>query len=344
VRVCQQEVDRELCAWVIDCPASLPHEHAMRRIHWVRYTVAGLIVGAVLFVAWFFYQRHSTRQEGQDRLAAVIAHLDETDPRWQLDDIDADRGWLNDDQNSTLLIPRFKAALTSKDFAPVRSGPIREDVFIGVPPNHVLDDEGAAGLDAAMSGNNAALAIARSFKDYPRGLRRYTITPDFIGTLLPGVQETREVVAMLDAESERLCRDGRPGAALELVRGMLYAAHSVDGEPFLVSVLVRIAGDTSAAKRVERILGLTTPRGGLAELQSMLLVEANSDLFFAGVRGERAGVHLLLQTFEMAGCPSESPQPLPAHPGQRDRPSRITSRIGPTSRTWPVTTPVTWRR
>ena len=275
----------------------------MRRIRWVRYTIAGLVVGFVLFVAGFFYQRHSTRQEGQVRLAAVTAHLDETDPRWRIDDIDADRGWLNDDQNSTLLIPRFKAALASKDFGPVRPGPNREDVFIGVPPNHVLDDEAAAALDAAMLGNNAALAIARSFKDYPRGLRRYPITPDWIGTLLPGLQETRWVVAMLDTEAERLCRDGRPGAALELVRGMLNAARSVDGEPFLVSVLVRIAGDASAANRVERILGLTTPRGGLAELQSMLLAEADADLFFAGVRGERAGIHLLFTNLQSGQLP-----------------------------------------
>src|SRR5262245_58294842 len=167
----------------------------MRRLRWVRYTVAALVVAVVLFVAGLFYYRHATRQEGQDRLAAVTAHLDETDPRWRLDDIEVDRGWLNDDQNSTLLIPRFKAALASKDFAPVRPGPIPDGVFIGVPPNHVRDEEGAAGLDASFVGNDAALAIAQSFKDYPRGLRRYTISPDFIGTLLLGLQETREVVA-----------------------------------------------------------------------------------------------------------------------------------------------------
>src|SRR5262245_8705462 len=182
----------------------------MPRRRWIRYTVAVLGAGFVLVVAGFFYLRHSTRQEGEQRLAVVTAHLDESDPRWRIDDIDADRGWLNDEQNSTLLIPRFKAALVSKDFAPVRPGATREGVFFDVPPNHVLDDEGADALDAAMAGNDVALAIARSFKDYPRGLRRYAITPDFIGTLLPALQETREVVAVLDAEAERLCRNGQP--------------------------------------------------------------------------------------------------------------------------------------
>ncbi|MBO0700976.1 MAG: hypothetical protein J2P46_21455 [Zavarzinella sp.] len=261
---------------------------------WTRRIAIALIAGFGLVVAGTFYFRHTTRQAGEERLAAVIAELDATDPRWRLDDIEADRGYVPDDQNSALLVPKFQAALTAKDFVVTRPGVTREGVFENLPPNRALDDQGATAIDHAMEGNDAALAIARSFKDYPRGLRRYSYTPDFIGTKLPGLQETRQIVAMLDVEAERLSRDGRPGAALELVRAMLNAARSIEGEPFLISCLVRTACDSLAVRRVERTLGLSVLKGGLNEVQTALLREADADLFWTGLRGERAGMDMLM--------------------------------------------------
>jgi hypothetical protein len=265
----------------------------MARSRWARRVGFGLVAGFVLVIATAFYFRQETRRAGDERLAAATAGLDATDPRWRLDEIGADRGSLPDDQNAALLVPRFRAALTGKEFVVVRPGLTKGNVFDGLPPNQVLDEEGAVAIDLALDGNGAALAIARSFKDYPRGLRRYSYSPDFIGTLVPDLQETRQVAAILDAEAERLSRDGRPGAALELVRAMLNAARSFEGEPFLISCLVRMACDHIAVRRVERTLGLSVPKGGLAELQSALSKEAQADLFWTGLRGERAGMDML---------------------------------------------------
>jgi hypothetical protein len=275
----------------------------MLRNRWVGRLGLGLVAGFVLVVAATFYHRHETRRAGDERLAAAIARLDATDPRWRLDEIEADRGCLPDDQNAALLVPKFRAALTGKEFVVVRPGRTQGDVFDGLPPNQVLDEEGAAALDRALDGNDVALAVARSFKDHPRGLRRYTYSPDFIGTLLPDLQETRQVVVMLEAEAERLSRDGRPGAALELVRAMLNAARSIEGEPFLISCLVRMACDHIAVRRVERTFGLSVPKGGLAELQAALMREAEADLFWTGLRGERAGMDMLMTNLRTGRLP-----------------------------------------
>ena len=109
-----------------------------------------------------------------------------------------------------------------------------------------------------------------------------------IGTLLPEVQDHRTAVLILSLEADRLVRDGRPGAALQLVPAMLNVARGLDGEPFLISALVRFACDAVTARRAERTLALGVPTGGLAEVQAALLAEAEGDVFWGPFRGERA--------------------------------------------------------
>jgi hypothetical protein len=274
----------------------------MFRHRWVRRVGLGLIAVFLLVVAGFFALRYNMQRKGVKRMEGITAHLDATDPRWRLDDLDVDRGHLPDEQNSILLVPRFKAAQGGRfdDFRSDKSG-----LYEGVPPNHRLDDEGAAALDRALDGNGAAVAVARSFRDYPRGLRRYTITPDVIGTLTPDLQETRTVARALDLEAEWLTREGRTGAALQLVPAMLNAARSIDREPFLITALVRMAIDGIAVRRVERTLALGVPAGGLAEVQAALLTEAEADVYWAGMRGERAGLDRLYTNLQNGVLPPE---------------------------------------
>ena len=78
-----------------------------------------------------------------------------------------------------------------------------------MPPNHVLEDERYEALDSAIANNSQALAIAVSFRDYPKGLRKYTIAPNYMDTLLPETQETRIVERLLDLAAERERPDGR---------------------------------------------------------------------------------------------------------------------------------------
>jgi hypothetical protein len=287
----------------------------MLRKRWVRRTAIGLVVGFILVVAGLAYHRYSTRQSGLRRLAAAASHLDSTDPGWRLGDLDRARGTLPEHQNSALLVPRFKAALAGTEFTVNRPGSDRRGIFLDIPPNRRLDDEAADALDRALDGNDAALAIARSFRDYPRGLRQYAYSPDFIGTLTPGLQESRSVAALLDAAAERSCRDGRPGAALELVLAMLGLSRSIDREPFLIAALVRIASEAMAVRRLERILALTTPKGSLADLQAALLAESEADVFWAAVRGERAGMDMFFTNLRTGRLPPGVRTALAGTPG-----------------------------
>ena len=258
----------------------------MFRKRWVRRGLITLAVCLGISAVFDFIHRYRTRRAGEERYAAVVAHLDATDPRWRYDEIDADRGTLPDDQNSALLVPKFKATLAQPSFD--KDPRLAWDYASSVLPNHVLADDTYDALDAALTANAEALVIARRFGDLPRGVRRYTLAPNPLDTKLTEVQDTRLVCRLLDLAAERAGRDGRGGVALGYVRPMVNTGRSIDGEPSLICTLVRMACLRTATTRVERTLALTTPRGQLSEVQALLLREADSDLFWYGLRGDRA--------------------------------------------------------
>jgi hypothetical protein len=273
----------------------------MFRNRWVRRLAIGFGVMVVAAVAFAIYHRYATFAAGEERLAGVVADLDASDPRWRYADVELARGSLPDDENSALLVPKFTAALAAPKLEATR--PDRQLLVFDGPPYRWLDDDAYAAIDRALDRNGAALAVARSFKDRPRGLRHLNISPDFVGTLMPHLQDTRQIFTALDLEAERLARDGRPGAALQLVTALVNAARSTDGGPMLISALVRMAGDEMAVRRVERLLALREPRGGLAEVQPVLAREAESNLFWHALRGERAGVDMLFRNLETGNLP-----------------------------------------
>jgi hypothetical protein len=276
----------------------------MFRNRWVRRVGITFGVLVVLVVVVFFYVRHTAGRQGLERLTAVTAATDAADPNWRLDDLDAARGQLPDAENSARLVPRFKAARNAPHIDATR--PDKSDVFQDVPQNRRLDDEGIDAIDRVLAENGAARAVARDFRNYPKGLRRYQITPDVIGTLLPDVQESREIAVTLDLEAEWLAHQGQHGAGLQMVLALINVARSLDGEPFLISALVRIAIDAVAVRRTERALALGEPAGGLAEVQAALLKEAEGDVFATPIKGERAGLDQLFTNLRNGKVPTKS--------------------------------------
>jgi hypothetical protein len=266
----------------------------MFRHRWVRRVGPGLVALAVLGVAGLFGYRYRCYQRGEEHFTAVTARLDATDPGWRLDSADMSHVSLPDDQNSALTPPRVVAALAGGKFEVKRV----DGKFVSTssnPPNRVPDQEDWIAIDRAFEGNSAALAIARSFKDLPRGWRTRPPGQDLITFRMGNIADTRTVFTLLNEEAKRLARDGRPGAAFELVRALLNAARSIDGDILLIDALVRLAGDAMVVGRVQGILAQTRPQGGLGLVQAALTEEAEADFLWRSFRGERA---LVDQTFQ----------------------------------------------
>ncbi len=204
----------------------------MFRKRWVRRVLKSIPVILGLALASYLVDRYWTRRAGEKRLAAIVQRLDETDPRWRYEEIEADRGNMPDRENSALLVPKFREALAKPRFDKDQR---LSDLYVNAAPNHVLEGERYDAIDSAISSNPQALFIAISFRDYPKGLRHYVLPPVVINVDFLDVNELRAIVFLLDLASERYGRDGRGGVALAHVLPMLNAGRSADGEPHYIT-------------------------------------------------------------------------------------------------------------
>jgi hypothetical protein len=250
---------------------------------------------------------------GDQRLARAVAEADRLDPHWRLDDLLAERAAVPDEENAALTVIAAKKKRPPKwpawDFAVVPAGPAAppgdsaappepslQEVLTDLKPNEALTDKEKALVRAELERAADALREARKLVDQPRGRYPIVYTQDWIGTLLTGIQDTRETAYLLSIDALSRSQDGDLDGALVSCRALVNAARSIGDEPGLIPQLVRAAIRCFAAGATERALGQGEPSDGdLAALQKALEEEAEEPLFLFCVRGERAGVDRFMQ-------------------------------------------------
>ena len=160
--------------------------------------------------------------------------------------------------------------------------------------------------------------------------------PGLIDTLLPDVQEHPAAAPILDLAAERPAHDGRPGAALD------WSGHAQRRPRAGRRTVPDLRPGPHGLRRHCRpasgaLLALGVPAGGLAEVQARPAAEAEADLFWGPLRGERAMMDRLFVNLR-AGSAREHSAWRPAATGRtaRRRPSEGAGRpTGPTSRSPP---------
>lgn len=260
--------------------------------------VLGLIVAAYLFL---FY--------AADRdVARALAEADKLDPSWRLEDLEARRVAVPDEDNSALqtmavanAIPPnwpswfFPAAGQVSDLAE-RQRKALEESFSELPPPVQLSEDQLAALGGEIGRAAAAVALARKLADMPRGRHPITYAPDWISTMLPTVQCARSSVNVLQYDALLRAHAGDIDGALLSARAALNAGRSLADEPFLITLLIRHACQTIALRAVERALAQgEASEGALRLLQQIVEEEENDPGFLVALRGERAGVDQAVQ-------------------------------------------------
>jgi hypothetical protein len=278
-------------------PSSNLVRPARPRFRWRRWLLVAL--GVLLLVICIpvgkeFYARRQARGE----LEKVIAELDRSDPRWRLEDIEADRRRVPPDRNSArIVVAAFR--LLPKGWRPK----IDEEID-KVPPVVALRPDQAERLEAELKPLGAALRKARQLKDYPRGRHRLHYAPDFLSTMVEDQGNVREVATLLALDVALLLHRRNMGQAWASNRALLNAGRSLGDEPLLISVLLRGALDTQTVRNLERILAqgeVTEPQ--LRGRQKTLEKERQVPLFVIGMRGERAGTDHFLTNVETGKVP-----------------------------------------
>jgi hypothetical protein len=259
---------------------------------WRRLILLGVVLLAALICAPFCVQYYF-RWEARRELDQVIASLDQTDPRWRLDDVEADRRQLPAEENSASLVAAA-ATLLPKTW----NSPISVDLDKTPPPCELREDQADA-LAKELQSLAAAIQTARALKDRPFGRYKMEYAPDFISTPVGDRHHIRTVVALLEMDVCDCVQRQDMEQAWRSHQALLNAGRSLGDEPTLIAALIRVAMDHYAVRSLERALanGSFLP-AALAERQQALTEEGEVPFFLLGMRGERAGNHLLLSNVE----------------------------------------------
>jgi hypothetical protein len=261
----------------------------LKRLGW---TVLILLVTLVCTLAF----RH---HQSSKRLQEALAELDRAEPGWRLQDIEAARARVPDEENSAPITldaaSRLPGSWPSLDFSAR---------FADLPPPERLSDEDYRLLGQELDRVGPALQVARSLADMPHGRHRITYERFVLDTRLNDQQKTRSVVNLLFYDALRQAQRKDPRAALRSCRAALNAARSLGDEPFAISQLIRIAGVLMACQGIERTLAQGEPAPeDLASLQPLLREEDAFADQLVVARGERASLQETFAALESGVVP-----------------------------------------
>lgn len=219
------------------------------------------------------------------RLKDVIARVDQLDPGWRLEELEAKRVKLPDNENSAVRV----MAATKLKATDAISNDDESRHFTDVPSHKQLNARQIELLRVYRKIMEPALTEVKPIADMPKG--RYVVvwSDDAISTLLPHIQEAREVARMLSMESMLQAQDKDLAGAAQTWRALFNTGRSIGDEGTCISLLVRIAIEAVSIKNLERLLAQgELSAEALKAVQSLLEDEAAQPLFLIAMRGERA--------------------------------------------------------
>ncbi len=260
--------------------------HRPRR-RWLKRLGCSLLILALLLVLGYLWD--SRKQS--DKLQEMLADLDRREPGWRLEDLNAAREPIAENENSA------RTLIAAADLLP-RQWPPKEFFtrFENLPPQTQLSPADLALLRSELFRIQPAVEEARKLADMPRGRHRLEYARNPIATLLPDQSRCREVYNVLYYDCLLLNQIEESEGALRSCRALLNAARSLGDEPIFVSQLIRTSGVFRACHATERTLAQgEPPPDGTASLQKMFEEEDAFPGLLLALRGERACLNQVIE-------------------------------------------------
>jgi hypothetical protein len=269
-------------------PTAVPPPTPSRRRRILLWAV-GLLVG--LPVALFCYVTWSLSYRAQD----AIAETDRLDPRWRLEDIEADRISPSRDENAAVVV---MALIKSAGRRRVDDHPRYEKVFADLAPARQLNPEQLDLIRDRLDSLGESLQEARRLRDLPYGRYPLVYASDIYSTLIPDQADSRIVGDWLQHDAYARAQAGDIDGALESCAARLNVARSLGDEPVVITFLQRSAGDQWFIDALERVLaqGVAT-EFHLADMQARIRREIDDlqQQWINSIRGERAATFRLYE-------------------------------------------------
>jgi hypothetical protein len=249
------------------------------------------------------------------RLAAAIQAADLDDPSWRIDDLMAAREPVPDAENSALVLARALSTVPQdwpggskpnlgEPARPADDLMIASDRLHATPDNARLDDGSADRLRRELEAHGESVRLARTVADDRRGRHELILGPTLLDTRLPETQASRTAARLLEVDAAIRAHASDLDGALDSCRAIIGVARSSGDEPFLISMLVRIAEGAVAMKSARRVLGQGEPSdAALARLQALVLEELAQPLLVPGAKGERATLDEIIRRIREGEMP-----------------------------------------
>ncbi|MGH7172529.1 MAG: hypothetical protein ACRELG_19800, partial [Gemmataceae bacterium] len=186
------------------------------RMGWRKGLVWAVLIVAFLAALGLMWNR----QKRASKLQATLAELDRGEPGWRLDDIEAAREEVPEDENSARVV--VDAARLLPQPWPPKNFP--EEHFRLLPPPEMLSNEDFARLSRELASVRLALTLAAPLADMPRGRHRLSSERYPFATSLPHLEDSRRLVTLLAYESMRYSQNGQNKKALTACRAALNSA------------------------------------------------------------------------------------------------------------------------
>jgi hypothetical protein len=286
-----------------------------RRIYWLFGLAAIVLCGLAAPLLYYVVTAEQSLQR-------ALEEADRTDPGWRINDIEENRRVVPDDQNMGDVVIAVKKVMPpawpcwffpqlakNTEF----SGDELQRVaasFDDLEPQYRLGELQIRMLRAEVKRAQPAVQEALKILQTTHGRFALNYGKGFniIGTLIPHTQETREVANVLGALAKMRAQDGDADGALTACRALMLTQRAVGDEPFLVSVLVRIAVRAIARQETERTLAQGEPtEPALVAMQKLMEEELEDNMLLTGARGERAVGEEVMTDFQndLSGMPQK---------------------------------------
>jgi hypothetical protein len=248
---------------------------------WRRWIILAVVfVFVLVFGAWGGYREY-LRLQAQRELDDAVAAIDQKESGWRLEDLEAGRKPVPDDQNAALAIIQIHQQLPDK-WRP--NDP-------GARPERLLTPQQTEELRKELIAVRDALVRTESLADYAYGRFPAAQSADPMSASL-NCENAQDVALLLRLQAKMLAQDNKGDAAAQAILGILAAARAIGDEPRLLAQLVRLRCHSDAVMALERTLAQTQPSEAiLARVQQAFEEEERAPLLLFAALGERAGHH-----------------------------------------------------